>query len=332
MLFKRVSFYLAIAGISAAVLLARQMQQRPPAPPPVSEPARSPYENTVAATGLIEAARENVRIGSPKGAVVTKVYVKVGDRIQAGDPLFQLDDREARARIDVTSAQLNAMKAALAADEVVLAEAQDQLDRFTRLRKDEVATEDDLRRRWFAVEANKARVATINAQIAATSRQLEQARTEAEVLTIRAPREGEVLQVNVRSGEFAPASALSEPLMLLGDVSKLQVRCDVDEQNAVLVSPNQPAVASLKGHSDLRIPLRFVRIEPYVVPKRSLTGDSLERVDTRVLQIIYEFDRPSFPVYVGQQVDVFIERSSNALSATPTPKTVAGAFPSATQP
>jgi hypothetical protein len=56
------------------------------------------------------------------------------------------------------------------------------------------------------------------------------------------------------------------------------------------------------------MPLRFVRIEPYVVPKRSLTGDSLERVDTRVLQIVYAFDRPAFPVYVGQQVDVFIQR------------------------
>lgn len=319
MLFKRVSFYLAIAGITAAVLLARQMQQKPPAPPPVSEPARSPYERTVAATGLIEAARENVRIASPKGAVVTQVHVKVGDRVQAGDPLFQLDDREARARLTVTTAQLNAMKAALAADEVALADAQDQLDRFTKLRKDEVATEDDLRRRWFAVEASKARLATITAQIAATSSQLEQARTEAEILTIRAPREGEVLQVNVRGGEFAPASALSEPLMLLGDVSKLQVRCDVDEQNAVLVRPDQPAVASLKGHSDLRIPLRFVRIEPYVVPKRSLTGDSLERVDTRVLQIIYEFDRPAFPIYVGQQVDVFIERKADSTAKTADP-------------
>jgi HlyD family secretion protein len=51
-----------------------------------------------------------------------------------------------------------------------------------------------------------------------------------------------------------------------------------------------------------------------VVPKRSLTGDSLERVDTRVLQIIYEFSRPEFPVYVGQQVDVFIDRPLNSVA------------------
>ena len=316
MLFRRFSFYLALAGIVIAVLLARRMQQRPPAPPPVSEPARSPYASTVAATGLIEAARENVRIASPKGAVVTAVNVKVGDRVRVGDALFQLDDREARARVDTTAAQLAAMKATLAAEEVLLADGQDQLERFQKLRKDDVATEEELKRRWFAVEGAKARLEAIRAQIAATASQLAQARTDAEILTVRAPRDGEVLLVNVRGGEFAPAAALSEPLMLLGDVDKLQVRCDVDEQNAVLVQPQQPAVATLKGHVQLRMPLRFVRVEPYVVPKRSLTGDSLERVDTRVLQLIYEFDRPKFPVYVGQQVDVFIERTPDATPIT----------------
>jgi len=43
------------------------------------------------------------------------------------------------------------------------------------------------------------------------------------------------------------------------------------------------------------------------VPKRSLTGDSTERVDTRVLQVLYRFDRGDLPVYVGQQMDVFVE-------------------------
>ena len=54
--------------------------------------------------------------------------------------------------------------------------------------------------------------------------------------------------------------------------------------------------------------MRFVRIEPFVIPKKSLTGDSSERVDTRVLQIIFQLDQPNVPLYVGQQVDVFINR------------------------
>jgi hypothetical protein len=127
---------------------------------------------------------------------------------------------------------------------------------------------------------------------------------------VRAPRAGTILQVNIRGGEYAQVMP-TDPLMLLGDTETLQVRADIDEVNAPLVVPGSPAVAYLKGYTDKAIPLTFDRIEPYIVPKRSLTGDNRERVDTRVLQIIYRFKKPAFPVYVGQQIDVFIERSPN---------------------
>ena len=67
-------------------------------------------------------------------------------------------------------------------------------------------------------------------------------------------------------------------------------------------------MAYVKGETKNAIPLRFTRIEPYVIPKKSLTGASTERVDTRVLQVIYQLDPPKRPLYVGQQVDVYIER------------------------
>lgn len=314
-LFKRVSFWLALLGLVAALQLVRVQGQKAPNPGPVSEPARSPYPKTVAATGLIEAARENVKIASPKPALITKVFVKAGDSVKAGDPLFQLDEREIVARIKVLESQYSSTQAQIGVEEAQIADWTDQYERFIKLGKDQVAAEDEVKRREFSLKTAKARAASMRAAAEAAASQINQAKTELSVLTVTAPRDGRLLQVNVRSGEFAPAATLSEPLMLLGDVDTLQVRAEVDEQNAVLVSPDRPAVASLKGHADLKMQLRFVRIEPYVVPKRSLTGDSLERVDTRVLQIIYEFNRPEFPVYVGQQVDVFIERPLNSVAA-----------------
>lgn len=309
MLFRKISFYLAIAGVVAALLLVRKMQQKPKDPGPVSQPARSMYEDKVAATGLVESSRENVKIASPKAALVTKVFVKVGDRVKRGDPLFQLDDREARARLATSKAQLVSAQAALASEEVALADWTDQLERYTKLAGEKVATDDELKRRQFARQAAQARVAAAQAQVGTVRQQSAQAQVEVDVLTVIAPRDGQILQMNVREGEFAPAAAMAgDPLMMLGDVDTLQVRAEVDEQNASLVDSRQPAHASLKGHPEMQMPLRFVRVEPYVVPKRSLTGDSLERVDTRVLQIIFEFERPKFPVFVGQQVDVFIQR------------------------
>ena len=100
---------------------------------------------------------------------------------------------------------------------------------------------------------------------------------------------------------------LATPLMVLGDTQTLHVRVDVDENDAWRIRPDSRAHASLRGNADLKTDLTFVRIEPYVVPKRSLTGDATERVDTRVLQVLYSFKRGALPAYVGQQMDVFID-------------------------
>jgi hypothetical protein len=95
--------------------------------------------------------------------------------------------------------------------------------------------------------------------------------------------------------------------MLLGNVSNLHVRVDIDEHDIPRFSLNAPARAIIKGHPELSFPLKFVRVDPYVVPKKSLTGMNTERVDTRVLQVIYTFEPGSMPVFVGQQVEVFLE-------------------------
>ena len=121
-------------------------------------------------------------------------------------------------------------------------------------------------------------------------------------------------------GESAPTGVLSQPLILLGGVEPMHVRVNVDENDAWRVRANAEAIGYLRGNNQIRAPLRFVRFEPYVVPKMSLTGDTTERVDTRVLQIVYSFERGDLPIYVGQQMDVYIdaspERSRELSSAT----------------
>lgn len=118
--------------------------------------------------------------------------------------------------------------------------------------------------------------------------------------------DGEVLQVNVRPGEFVGAPA-NQALVVLGSTKQLNVRVDIDEYDIPRFVATAPARATLKGHADPFFSLRFVRIEPYVIPKKSLTGDNTERVDTRVLQVIYAIDAQGQQFFVGQQVDVFID-------------------------
>lgn len=150
-----------------------------------------------------------------------------------------------------------------------------------------------------------------NLQSAAATRG--QQAVQLDQLTVRAPADGKILQVNNRVGEYLSSTAGTSPI-LFGDTNSLMVRVDVDEINASHVRPNSDATASLKGDSTRKFPLKFVRIVPYMVPKTSLTGSNSERVDVRVLQMEFRFDPPPFPVYVGQQVDVFIQTAEGGAS------------------
>lgn len=137
-----------------------------------------------------------------------------------------------------------------------------------------------------------------------------QTNTELGRLRVTAPDLGgrvlEALQVNVRPGEFVGAQ-WGTALVVIGSTKRLHVRVDIDEHDIHRFDGRSPARAMLRGDPSQEYPLTFVREEPYVVPKRSLTGDNTERVDTRVLQVIYAVGSGPRRLHVGQQLDVYVE-------------------------
>jgi HlyD family secretion protein len=156
--------------------------------------------------------------------------------------------------------------------------------------------------------------AVARAAIASAQAQWDMVKTELERSIVRASVEGEVLQVNVRLGEYVSSSP-GQAFIVLGNVNELHIRVDIDEHDIPRFRPRAPARANPRGDAKQQHALTFVRIEPFVIPKRSLTGSTSERVDTRVLQVIYAVQKQSAAgskLYVGQQVDVFID-SGNAV-------------------
>jgi multidrug efflux pump subunit AcrA (membrane-fusion protein) len=185
----------------------------------------------------------------------------------------------------------------------------DRLERSLKLLSSTVISEDELIRTRFALKVSQARVVEAQAEVAVAEASAASVRTEITRSTILAPMDATVLQLKIRPGEFAAAGAPTSPLLLLGNLSPLHLRVDIDEHEAWRVQPGTRAKGHVRGNATLASPLSFVRFEPFVIPKRSLTGDSIERVDTRVLQAIYRLDRTDLRLYAGQQMDVFIEAS-----------------------
>lgn len=135
--------------------------------------------------------------------------------------------------------------------------------------------------------------------------------------TLRAPNDGLVLAVNPAVGAFvSPQGTFDtytqgmDPVLVLGTPQDtyLQVRCFVDE----ILVPRLPVPANMKAQmtvrgSNVRIPLEYVRIQPVLSPKIQLSDQRQERVDVRVLPIIFRFAKPKGAnVYPGQLVDIFI--------------------------
>ena len=323
--------------------VVRAQQTQPKLEPPV-QPARSPFGKGVAGAGLIEPRNENISVGTNLPGIVTKVFVKVRQEVVVGQPLFELDDRALRREWQIRKAALDAAKAQLVKleqmprrEEVPSVEAKlreaeanlvdqtDQLARTRRMRDQRAIGQEDLVRREQATSVAREQVRRAEAdlkllnkgawkpdlQISAAS--VEQARAmldqtdmELERLTVRALSPGQVLQVNVRPGEYVNAQA-GTALMVLGNLAQMHVRVDIDEHDIPRFDEKGKAKGTLRGDPSQGFDLEFVRVEPYVIPKKSLTGDNTERVDTRVLQVIYAVKGAKQALYVGQQVDVFID-------------------------
>jgi HlyD family secretion protein len=98
-LLTRFSFYLSLAGMLFAGLLVLRLSAQDPVPLPPFSPPTNPFQRSVAAAGIVEAQGENIALGVPVAALVTGLHVRVWDKVEAGQPLLSLDDRELKASL-----------------------------------------------------------------------------------------------------------------------------------------------------------------------------------------------------------------------------------------
>jgi HlyD family secretion protein len=298
---------LAIAGLFFAGYTVVSSNQPMPVAPAVAEPASSPFKEFIAGAGIIEAQSQNIAIGTPLARLVSRVAVKVGDKVKVGTPLFYLDDRDTRAELSQKEADLAKAIASVNEAKAALHDSLSLQSLAAAITDKRAISKEELLKRDNAVAINQSKLDSTKAAVQQAQASVAAIRTTLERLIVRSPIDGEILQINIRAGEFAQAGALTTPLMLVGNLDQLHVRVDIDENDAWRFDKTKKAVAYLRGNRDFKVELTLAYLEPFVVPKRSLTGDSTERVDTRVLQVLYRFDRQQLPFYIGQQMDVFIE-------------------------
>jgi HlyD family secretion protein len=272
------------------------------------------------------------------------VLVRFDDRVQRATAEQQRAQAQAaRAMLDELNAQprpenLYVAQAQLVAAEASAKQTKDTYDKQKRafeldpraVSRDALDTAENA---WRVAQANRATaqrnleltragawvfdVRNQQAQYDALLKSYQASTTLLEKYTVRAPADGVVMQIKASVGSYVNPQGVYDtytqgsnaPAVVLSRASAyLNVRCYVDE----ILIPRLPPRDRIKGQmsvrgTDIRVPLEFVDMEPYVSPKIQLSDQRLERVDVRVLPVIFRFgNNASLKLFPGQLVDVYI--------------------------
>lgn len=273
---------------------------------PAAAPAAQRNSGSVVGTGVVEPASETVDIATHVAGVVARVFVRPGDQVGPGQPLLEIDTRSARAAVNEAEARAATARQSVAAAQTALRVAQNQFALYDVVDDPRAVSQQEVITRRDAVANARASLSVALAQAREAQAQVTQARVELGRHTVRAPAAMEVLQVDTRSGEFAGTQGTEAVLMKLGATKPLHIRLDIDENQIERVDLGKAAVVSPRGNARRQVTARFVRAEPLIVPKVSLTNSVTERVDVRVLQLIFALPDGEPGFFVGQQVDGFL--------------------------
>lgn len=305
--------------------------------------SRIPQEGSwVAAAGRVEPVSEEMRLGFDIPGKIREVYVEEGDLVKKGQPMARLVDDDIQARLAQAKANEAARKAtldkvlagarpmerteaaaALREAESVLSNARRENERRVKLVASGVISREEadraereylvalqrtnqLRERFHLVDdpAREEDIRTAQAQYAQAQAQVAEAQAYADKALVRSPIDGVLLRKHRRAGEMVSTN-FDTPVVTVGDVTTLRVRADVDEKDVARIEVGQRAYAMADAYGDKRFNGKVIRIAKMLGRKNIRTDDPAERLDTKVLETLIEFE-PGTSIPVGMRMDVFI--------------------------
>jgi HlyD family secretion protein len=305
------------------------------------------------APGRVEPTSGEIRLSPLAPGRIARVLVASNDKVFAGELLVRFDDEEARARLVEAQAQVLMRQRAredetkkgpadrrragdaVAEGERLLADAQARLDQavetareagrqptedgvVTAARSALATARDELRKRreaLFAAEQTAGLPNFPESEVDIARANLSLARVALERTRVRAPIDGQVLQVNARLGEAAPALQ-QQPLVVIGDVSSLRVRAELAERDSGKIRIGQAVIVRATSFKDRAFTGKVAHIVQFVGPSRLNAPPSRGKLnDVNVVEVMVYLTDPG-PLLVGMEVDVYFEPHDLGRSAS----------------
>ncbi len=259
------------------------------------------------------------------------------ERVRAESVLESSQSELSRLKAQPRAEDLPPLEAAVLQSKSRHMDRTDDYDRAITAEKGGGANAYEVARKKFAMETAAAELAVAEANLARTkagawAQDIAVAQAKVDMakadiaainirldrMTVRSPIDGTVIKRNINPGEYSSSNGgnsaqggganRTEAPMVVGDISTLHVRAQIDEADAPLVRPGARGVARPRGSVDVNLPLTMLRIEPLAMAKTQLTGLATELVDTRIVEVVFRVDDlKGVSIYPGQLVDVYVE-------------------------
>ncbi len=227
-----------------------------------AQPEQRGIIRTVQAPGEIEACAE-VDISSEVVAKILELPVEEGDRVEKDQLLCRLDDADYRARVLSAEANVARLKALITQAEAELEKAERDYARQKEFIESDLTSKVEMANYRTLLVGAQAVVEMRRQELVAAEAALQSAREDLEKTVIRSPLGGVVSQLFAEQGEVVITGTMNNPgtrIMVISDLSKMQVRCRVDEADAPLVAPGQVARIYLQSDTRRSIPGSILRV------------------------------------------------------------------------
>ncbi|RYG36606.1 MAG: HlyD family efflux transporter periplasmic adaptor subunit [Burkholderiales bacterium] len=269
-----------------------------PAKPGVSLSAvNTPYAAIAAGKVDIEGGLVDVAARAP--GIVKEVFVQEGDVVKANQILARQDDDDARLSRNRVAAQLAQTEAQIPVLEVQLAAADREEKRLARLIAEDATSQqlyqqaqDNTRQFGAQLNAQKASIALVRAQLAEANYQME-------LYVIRAPTDGTIVRRYANPGSGASTFSVTAMFQLQPD-SKRIVRAEVEERSVSLVKAGQKVEIVPESDQAKSYAGEVIRIAAVMGARKLRSDDPSERADERVVEVVVDAEQA--PVLVGQRV------------------------------
>jgi len=253
----------AIVAVALALgVVLFLLLRAPPKPDLATAPVRiGDVEQTVLATGKLR-PKQLVSVGAQVSGQVQRLYVSLGQRVRAGDPIADIDPRQqqfalrsAEAAVDTLRAQQATRRAALVQAELAWRRQQTMLAQDATARADYEAAR-------AALETARGEMRALAAQVVQARTQVDTARINLGYTRIVAPMDGVVVAVVTRQGQTVNSFQTAPTIVMLAQLDMMTVRAEISEADVDKVRPGQTVWFTTLGAPDRRHYARIERVEP----------------------------------------------------------------------